>query len=511
MLAAAERLPGAHALIDEGRYFVVNASLRTGMTTALETLADTMSAAGNRVAICVSCETAEVAGENIAAVEDILLEMIRMSVRRRDYPGSWSPPTQWPDTVAGTRINAGLRAWAEQCPVPLVLLFDEIDTLAGASMAAVLRQLRDGFFLRPFRFPASVAICGHRNVREYSLVAGGDPSLSADVNPFGVAVKSQRMGEFTRDEIAELYSQHTADTGQKFTDKAVAKAYCYTAGHPWLVNTLASEITIEMGVPAPSPITAQHIDEARERLIASRTTHLDSLVGIITDPRVRRTVETLIAGHRIDVEAAYHEDAAYVRDLGLISSKDLVTVVNPIYREVLTRVLAQPVMDSVTDHPRSFILPDGRIDLDKLLREFVAFWREQGELMANGKGFEEAGAQLVLLGYLYRIVNGGGFVDSQYGLGRRRVDVLIRKPYTAVDGTSAMQREVLELKVWYPGESDPIDDGLDQLDTYLASMGMETGTLVIFDRRPAAAPVAERGIFTDEVTADGRKVRLLRV
>lgn len=511
MLPAQERLPGAHALIDEGLYFVVHAPRQTGKTTTLEALAAALSAVGDRVAIYVSCESAQVVGDDYAAAEDIVLQMIRTAMLEQDCPESWLPPSPWPDAVAGTRINVGLRAWARQCPVPLVLLFDEVDAMAGRGMMTILRQLRDGFRLRPDRFPASVVICGLRDVRDYKAAAGGDPSRLGGGSPFNIAVKSIRIGDFSRDEIATLYGQHTTETGQQFSDEAVDRAFCYTAGQPWLVNALAREITVEMGVPTSTPITGKHVDEAKERLIAARATHLDSLVDKLTDMRVRRIIEPLIAGRQIDFDTEYQDDVAYVRDLGLITAKSPVAVANPIYREVLSRVLAQPVMDSVTDHPRSFILPDGRIDLDTLLREFVAFWREQGELMANGKGYEEAGAQLVLLGYLCRIVNGGGFVDSQYGLGRRRIDVLIRKPYTDADGTCATQREVLELKVWYPGESDPIDEGLDQLDSYLASLGMETGTLVVFDRRPAAAPLAERGVFTDEVTAEGRKVRLLRV
>jgi hypothetical protein len=253
-------------------------------------------------------------------------------------------------------------------------------------------------------------------------------------------------------------------------------------------------------------------DEAKERLIAVRATHLDSPAAKLAEPRVRRVMEPLLSGglpETSDVE--YDDDLTYVRDLGLIGMGRPIAVANPIYREVISRLLSQRVIDIVTDSPRSFLLPDGRIDLDKLLREFVAFWREQGELMSTGKGYEEAGAQLVLLGYLYRIVNGGGWVDSEYGLGRRRVDVLIRKPYTGADGRPAVQREALELKVWADGDRDPLDAGLDQLDSYLASLGLETGVLVIFDRRRHAAPLAERGVFTDEVTADGRKVRLLRV
>jgi hypothetical protein len=87
--------------------------------------------------------------------------------------------------------------------------------------------------------------------------------------------------------------------------------------------------------------------------------------------------------------------------------------------------------------------------------------------MASGKGYNEAGAQLVLVGFLQRIVNGGGSVECEVGVGRGRVDVLVRKPYTAADATSAEQHEAVEIKVRYPGRPDPLAEGLAQLDRYL--------------------------------------------
>jgi hypothetical protein len=483
MLPAAQRLPQARGLIDEGLYFVVHAPRQTGKTTTLKMLADELDGAGGRVALYVSCEAATVAGEDYGAAETQLLHVIRKASNTRGYPESWLPPASWPLAPAGLQLFDGLSTWATQCPVPIVLLFDEIDTLVGRSLISVLRQLRQGFDQRPEGFPAAVVLCGLRDVRDYKAASGGDPSRIGGPSPFNIAVESLRMSDFSRDEVAILYDQHTAETGQEFTTEAIDRVFAYTAGQPWLVNALAREITVNMGVRPPTPIIGRYVDEAKERLIAARTTHLDSLAAKLAEPRVRRVMEPLLSGglpETSDVE--YEDDLTYVRDLGLIGM----------------------------GRPRSFLMPDGRIDLDKLLREFVAFWREQGELMSTGKGYEEAGAQLVLLGYLYRVVNGGGWVDSEYGLGRRRVDVLIRKPYTGADGRPAVQREALELKVWADGDRDPVDAGLDQLDSYLASLGLETGVLVIFDRRRHAAPVAERGVFTGEVTAEGRKVVLLR-
>jgi hypothetical protein len=221
MVPAEPRLPHARGLIEEGLYFVVHAPRQTGKTTTLIALADSLSAEGGRVAIYVSCESAQVAGEDYAAAEDMVLDLIRQSLWERDYPESWLPQTPWPDTSPGTRINIALRTWARQCPVPIVLLLDEIDAMSGSSMMTVLRQFRDGFRLRPKAFPASVVLCGLRDVRDYKAAAGGDPSRMSGASPFNIAVDSMRIGDFSPNEIATLYGQYTADTGQEFSAEAI--------------------------------------------------------------------------------------------------------------------------------------------------------------------------------------------------------------------------------------------------------------------------------------------------
>jgi hypothetical protein len=50
----------------------------------------------------------------------------------------------------------------------------------------------------------------------------------------------------------------------------------------------------------------------------------------------------------------------------------------------------------------------------------------------------------------------------------------------------------IELKVWRDGEPDPLAEGLEQLDGYLAGLGLDGGWLVIFDRRSGQPPIRER-------------------
>ncbi|MEU7827404.1 hypothetical protein [Nonomuraea sp. NPDC049129] len=161
--------------------------------------------------------------------------------------------------------------------------------------------------------------------------------------------------------------------------------------------------------------------------------------------------------------------------------------------------------------PRSFVLPDGRFDLPRLLQEFVVFWREHGEVLIRQEGYHEAACQIILMAFLHRLVNGGGHLDREYAAGTKRLDVLVRWPYTGPEGERQVQREAMELKVWRASENDPKPDGLAQLDRYLDRLTLTTGVLVIFDRRPEAPPWKERGGFEQAATPSGRQITLLRV
>jgi hypothetical protein len=147
-----------------------------------------------------------------------------------------------------------------------VIVLDEIDSLVGQSLISVLRQLRAGFPQRPADFPWSVVLSGMRDVRDYKLASGGAPPRMGSSSPFNVKVESRRLRDFSMDGVRALYAQHTADTGQPFTDEALTTAFGLSEGQPWLVNAFAREIVDKMKIPAPEPITAAHVDEAKERL-----------------------------------------------------------------------------------------------------------------------------------------------------------------------------------------------------------------------------------------------------
>ncbi|MDB9496371.1 hypothetical protein PN441_17155 [Spirulina major CS-329] len=68
----------------------------------------------------------------------------------------------------------------------------------------------------------------------------------------------------------------------------------------------------------------------------------------------------------------------------------------------------------------------------------------------------------------------------------------------------------IELKVWRDGRRDPLPEGLEQIEGYLAVLGLDWGWLVILDRRSGLPDIEERTTCEEAVTATGRKITVIR-
>src|SRR5262249_24697445 len=189
--------------------------------------------------------------------------------------------------------------------------------------------------------------------------------------------------------------------------------------------------------------------------VLARATHLDSLAAKLAESRVRRVIKPVLAGALPELDP-YDDDLWYTCDLGLVASTLPVRIANPIYHEGIARVLTSNREAKVIADPRPFVLPDGRFDMDLLLREFAAFWREHADVLTSDVVYHEVAPQLVLMGFLQRLVNGGGHVSREYGVGRGRIDLLVRWPYSTPARKQAWQREALEMKVWREAKPHPL-------------------------------------------------------
>ena len=245
------------------------------------------------------------------------------------------------------------------------------------------------------------------------------------------------------------------------------------------MNALADEtcFSSESGRDRQRAITAEDIDEAQERLIASRATHLDRLADKLQEDRVRRVVGPLLSGG--DEREFSARDIEYVRDLGLVAQDSPLRIANPIYAEVVPHELTRATQEGLVQDTAWYVGADGGLDMVKLLSAFQAFFREHSEHWVARFDYQEAGPQLLLQAFLQRIVNSGR-IEREYGLGRGRTDLLVLWPQGG-----RTRRFVVECKVLHKGLERTIEEGLRQTAGYMDRCAAEAGHLVIFDRDEA--------------------------
>ena len=495
-------------LIRAEHYFVLHAPRQTGKTSALIALRNLLNSGevGRFRCVDVNVEVGQVARDDTARGIRAILGSLAENAQELgdDYPGG-----VWQDVLASmgpeSALNVLLARWCRADPTPLVLLVDEIDSLVGDTLLSVLRQLRAGYQRRPEAFPQSVVLCGVRDIRDYRI-RSSTGEVIAGGSPFNVAAKSLRMGDFTEAETRALMAQHTEETGQRFSAAAQEAVWTQTRGQPWLVNALCAGACFDnkAGRDRSRTIEADDVYAARKELILSRRTHLDQLAHKLEEARVRRVVEPILSGGE-----ARHQvrDLEYLRDLGLIDAGEPPRIANPIYAEVVPRELGYILQSSLDIQAAWYVDDDGSLNMDKLLTAFGTFFGEHSEhWLGRFSEYPEAGPQLILQAYLNRVVNGGGRIEREYGLGRGRTDLLVLWPREAGQPSDLWERFVVECKVLRDSDRKSlawtVERGVEQTLDYMAKCGAEEGHLVVIDRRAGAE---DRGRSEDGAGESGRR------
>ncbi len=477
------------SLVQTKQYFVLHAPRQTGKTSALIALRDLLNSGeiGNFRCVDVNVEVGQVARDDTARGMRSILSSLASSAQEL---GDDFPDGVWPDILAKVGPDDALREllarWCRANTVPLVLLVDEIDSLVGDTLLSVLRQLRAGYQRRPAGFPQSVVLCGVRDIRDYRI-RSSTGEVVAGGSPFNVAAKSLRLGDFTEAETFALMDQHKAETGQCFTEAARKEVWEQTRGQPWLVNALCAGACFDnkAGRDRSRAIEADDIHAAREELILSRRTHLDQLAHKLEEERVRRVVEPILSGGEVQHDG---RDMEYARDLGLLAADSPPRIANPIYREVVPRELGQVLQDSLDIQAAWYVDDDGGLNMTKLLSAFRTFFSEHAEQwLAHLGDYREAAPQLILQSYLQRVVNGGGRIEREYGLGRGRTDLLVLWPHEAGQPSDLWKRFVIECKVLRDSDRKSlqwtVEQGVEQTLGYMKQCDAAEGHLVLMDRR----------------------------
>lgn len=492
MLPAVARLPQVMRLIERRQYFAIHAARQSGKTTLLKALAREINASGERIALYFTVESVQAYPDPHDGIAKIV-EQMRTDLLGHPLFGEIARnPAGFMDAsdeILGVKLL--LSMIARKAGKPLVVLFDEVDGLTEGTAVTFLRELRNGYITRDnIPFPSSVAIVGMMDIRDMKAKVRPHSDTLGSKSPFNVIAEDFTLNNFTEDEVRSLYAQHTEATGQVFEPEAVAEAYMFTLGQPWLVNAIAQKCVDKIHEGRyDEHVTAADVEAAKEAIIRERGTHVDSLMDRLKEDRVRRVVEPVMLGEG-NYLSEIDDDYRYVIDLGLMRENERHALVpgNPMYGEIMLRYLsASEQKRFYNEYETPFWLKaDGSLDMSALMSEFQKFWRENAESYKDMYGYREAMPHLVMMAFLQRVVNGGGRIFREMALGSSRLDLCVEF------GKFRYAVELKMRRMFSPEKSYP------QLLGYLDKLGLDEGWMAVFDE-DKTKPWDEKIFLRDEL------------
>jgi hypothetical protein len=483
-------------LIDNERYFILHAPRQTGKTTLTLQLMEQINKEKKYIALYVNIEVAQAWRNKIIELNETIINEFRMKAKIY-LPKEYQPSAACFENI-GNEFSLFLSNWCLELPKPLIVFMDEVDALIGDGLISVLRQLRNGYTQRPKAFPHSMCLIGLRDIRDYRIYSDSSQRYIVGGSAFNIKEKSIRLQDFTYEQVKELYVQHTEATGQNFTHHALQRVFELTQGQPWLVNALARELCFDdYAIPWEQTVTKEDVNNAAEILIKRRDVHLDQLADKLTEPRVARIIELILIGENTeDSNNTFNEDKQYLIDLGLIRSGEQgLEIANPIYREIIPRELTAYQQETLGQNPLWYVKSDGKLDIEKVLETYIEFYKEHSELVTKRKTYSEAAHHLLFMAWLQRIVNGGGYITREYAAGLKRVDLCI---------DFAKEKFAFELKL---SSKKALTEGTKQLIAYLDRLSLDSGWLIIFNRKTVENwdKVGERQIVEEK----GKRIEVI--
>jgi hypothetical protein len=132
------------------------------------------------------------------------------------------------------------------------------------------------------------------------------------------------------------------------------------------------------------------------------------------------------------------------------------------------------------------------LDMNYLLKDFQAFWRENSGIWKEKYDYKEAAPHLILQAFLQRVLNGGGQIIREMAAPTRRADLCV----IYMDKKYPIELKIKRVEHTYR-------DGITQLAGYMDTLGCETGWLILFDNTQTSW---EERLFTSEEKVDGKTI-----
>ncbi len=468
-------------IVDWGRYFSIFAPRQSGKTTFFKRMCDQLHKDRTYIGIILNFQKYEELDKKrfYAQIErklySQLLDRLRdVECNKCDTVAQFLENHRLTDHLSFGELFEELNRLIEFKKI--VVFIDEFDGIPRDELGNFLTSIRDLYHeYKEVKRKAlyAIGLVGIRNITK--LIVGG-------VSPFNIA-DQVRLPPFSLKNIRDLYAQYTEETHQPFTEEAVKRIHDETGGQTWLVNRLATILTVDVKPQTVEAIDERDVEKAIQILLKERNVHFDNLYE---KAKLYKEifVEIVFDGVEYDPD---DEDQSWLEQYGLIKNEnDHAVVSNNIYKARFLKAFFRETKayDDLSLQP--YELPGNRLDMKRILFNFERYISQIGvkAFYSEAKPYEKTG-QFLLTAWLYQFVKSGeSDVRDELLTGLGRMDIML-----AYKG----RKYIIETKVNRHADiGGIIDEGVLQLTgKYLATEDTSEGYLVVFDTKKAVGAPSE--------------------
>ena len=487
------------ARVKDGRYIVLFAPRQTGKTTFFRWALDTLIEENTTyfpIQLDFQAYKNLTPSDFYASLYEDIQEEIAVVFQRRDS----APPEALTQFLEHAKItnHVSMSRFFKQLAVLLknqrfVIIIDEFDGIPATVVSDFLYALRRIYLSAPeTRSPYSLGIVGVKNITQLNY----DRSIS----PFNIQDEFT-LPNFTREQVQEMFSQYTEETGQPFAPEVIEMLHKQAAGQPFLVNRFAQIITEGLDIPKTEPIRMAHFLTAHAQMLEEGNINITHLItNIHRSPRFKSILMQITS---YDSGVRFNLDNNIINELatyGVIArgNDGMCEIINPIYQHRIMQAF-KPLINGLeheyfpedTDSG-DYLTPAGHIDMERLLDNFRDFIARAGfRILQVPDTPQEFVGQDLLYAYLDQfvsIVHGAMYLEVQTGRGR--IDLLL---------IHNARKYIVETKIWEGIRR--YEAGKEQLSAYLKLEGAVAGYYIVFDHRQKPEPRVETE------TVDGLTIR----
>jgi hypothetical protein len=484
MMDDSRRFAGILQMVEFGDYFVINRPRQYGKTTMLFSLYYLLEQEPKAIPLLMSFQGLS---ESVYVSADTFSQFFfkELKAALSQPQGGFSQeilanlaPVQTLDD-----LSERITGIARQTDKKLVLLVDEVDASSNYEpFLLLLAMLRHKYLHRHqprHQTFHSIVLAGVHDIKslKFKLRNPDDAQVNS---PWNIAADFNVVMEFYPDEIAYMLRQYSEAEGVSMDFEAIAeRLYYHTSGYPFLVSKLCKNIA-ELILPKRQDRSywdLADVEASVQLLLRERNTNFDSLIKNLEN---NQNLYNLV--YRVLVEGEvvpYNPDAPLAqlgRTYGIFRDYHNLAIHNRVYEQrIYNYMIAKRIETGQTEAEHrlgdQFLTDDDALDLERVLRKFQSFMKQQ--YSAKNNQLIEREWRLIFLAFLKPILNGQGHDFKEVETSEeKRLDIVV---------TYLHYKYIIELKLWRGDKAH--QKGLNQLADYLDKHSVDRGYLLIFDDR----------------------------